>query len=329
MKNRSEKPILLTGSTGFVGTHTARQLVDQGCRVRCLVRKTSDVSRLPSEAEQTVGHLMNYESLKQAVKGCQAVIHVGGIVRARQPREFYLVNRDGTANLTKAAVEAGVGRFVLCSSQAAAGPSTPDRRRRWADPPNPVTEYGKSKLSGEEALQKRAGDMWYCIIRPPAIYGPFDYGFYTLVRWIKWGFKLKLGAGKMPIALIHVADLARVLTLALAANHPSGAVWFATDGGDHTLLEINAAIENALGKRARWITIPEWVAPGIASVIELVAGISGGAALLSRNKLNELTQPAWTCDDTPFREATGFKERFDLYTGWQDTVDWYRANGWI
>ncbi len=338
MKDHSEQDdsgdhplILLTGSTGFVGTHVSRHLVESGFRVRCLVRKTSDTSRLPRGVDLSIGHLLNFESLQEAVRDCQAVMHVGGLVRAKKVREFYHVNRDGTSNLVKAAREAGVERFLLCSSQAAAGPSKPDQRRRWDDPPRPVTDYGRSKLSGEEALQKNAGDMWFGIVRPPAVYGPYDIAFLTLVKWIKFGFKPRLGAsGLKLISLIHAEDLARALTLALTVDHPSGAIWFATDGVDHDMSELMEAIERALGKSARWITIPHWVTPTISYFVEIYAGLRrGDTALLSRSKLNELIQPAWTCEDEPFRLATGYREKYNLADGWAQTVEWYRREGWI
>jgi len=330
MNDRSENsPVLLTGSTGFIGTHTAHHLVDQGFRIRCLVRKTSDTSRLPKNVETVEGHLLNFESLKAAARGCWAVLHVGGIVRAKKARDFYQINRDGTSNLIRAAREIGVERFLLCSSQAAVGPSKPGVRRKWDDPPQPVTDYGKSKLSGEEVLQKRAGDMWHCIVRPPAVYGPWDVGFLTLVKWIKYGFKLRLGDGSMPISIIHAEDLARALTLAISADQPSGTIWFATDGVDHDISALLGAIEQAMDKKARWISIPKWVAPTISSFIELIAGIKGDTALLSRSKLAELTQPAWTCDDEPFRIATGFKEKYNLIDGWAQTVKWYKQEDWI
>jgi nucleoside-diphosphate-sugar epimerase len=115
--------VLVTGGTGFVGTHTVQHLVRQGYVVRCLVRSTSDRSRLPEEVELAEGHLLNFASLQRAAADCWGVIHVGGVVRVRVARDFLRVNRDGTANLTKAAREAGVERFVLCGSQAAAGPT--------------------------------------------------------------------------------------------------------------------------------------------------------------------------------------------------------------
>ncbi len=329
-ENQTEKRLLLlTGSTGFIGTHTAHLLVQQGYRLRCLVRKSSDISRLPKEVELAEGHLLNFESLQQAVRDCWGVMHVGGIIRVKQRRDFYLVNRDGTANMVKAAREAGVKRFLLCSSQAAAGPSVPGERRNWDELPEPVTDYGKSKLAGEEAVQKGAGDMWRCIVRPPSVYGPWDRAFLTLVKWVRRGFKLRLGDGKMPFSIIHGADLARALVMAMEADHPSGAIWFTTDGRDHTIPEIMEIIEEALEKEARWVTIPEWVAPVVARGIELLAEMRGDKALLSRDKLNELSQPAWTCNDEPFRAATGFIEMFNLNEGMYQTVRWYKQQGWI
>ena len=329
MNDLSNRLIFLTGATGFVGTHTARVLLETGYRVRCLVRPTSDRSRLLKEAELVEGHLNDTEALRRAVEGCWGVMHIGGVVRVRDTEDFYRTNRDGTANLVKASREAGVERFLLCSSQAASGPSTVLRRRQADDPPAPVTEYGKSKLAGERTLQDDGGDMWYAIIRPPAVYGPYDVAFLSFVRWVKYGVKIRLGSGEMPFALIHVEDLARALTLAISADHPSGAIWYATDGIDHSLNSLGIAVEAAVGKKAIWITIPSMIAPMIASAIEKISKLRGETALLSRQKLLELTQPAWTCDDTPLRKAVGYKERFDLSNGIAQTVEWYRKEGWI
>lgn len=328
-KDSSSQRILITGATGFVGVHTAWELVERGYRLRCLVRKTSDISRLPPDVELITGHLLDFPSLQEAVKDCWGVIHIGGIVRARDLREFYRVNRDGTANLVRAAREGSVRRFLLCSSQAAGGPSTPERKRKVSDPDAPVTDYGRSKLAGERALREGAGDMWWAVIRPPAVYGPWDYAFLTVVYWVKHHIKLKLGDGEMPFMLIHSADLARALTLGLAADAPSSSIWYATDGAEHTQIELSRAVEEALGKRAVWITIPVFVAPLVASLIEFISNLRGKTALLSRQKLLELTQPAWTCDDQPFRAATGFIPQFDLFSGMKNTVEWYKEQGII
>lgn len=322
-------PVFLTGGTGFVGVHTANALVERGYRVRCLVRQGSDVGRLPPGVELVRGDLEDETALRNGVKDVSGVIHISGIVRAWSEEEFLRVNRDGVARLAAIAGEAGVKRFVLCSSQAAGGPSTPERRRTIDEPPAPVTRYGRSKLAGEEALKANAGEMSWAIVRPPAVYGPHDYAFLTLVRWARWGFKLKVGPGEMPFAMIHGEDLGRAMVQALeAVDHPR-ATWYATDGVDHSLIDLSEAIESALGRKAAWLTVPLWAAPIVTGAIENLARLRKEPALLSRQKLIELTQPAWTCDDSPFREQTGFRNRYNLREGMAQTLDWYRQKGWI
>ncbi|NQU04833.1 MAG: NAD-dependent epimerase/dehydratase family protein [Calditrichaeota bacterium] len=321
------KRILLTGATGFVGTHTVHHLVEQGYQVRCLVRKSSDTSRLPAEVEIVEGHLLNFVSLLEATRNCWGVMHVAGVVRVKQMRDFFRINSDGTANLVKAARERNIERFMLCSSLAASGPSKPGYRRKWDDKPEPVTNYGKSKLAGEKTLVDNAGDMWFTIVRPPAVYGPWDAAFLMLVRWVKYSWKLRLGDGSMPFSIIHGSDLARAMTLAFEADQPSGKIWYATDGADHDLQELLSIIEEVMLKQARWLSIPVVLAPLIAHLIEIFAKVRGGSALLSRDKLIELTQPAWTCDDQPLRDVTGYQESYSLAEGMRQTIEWYMEQG--
>ncbi len=328
MTSRNNHLILLTGGTGFVGNHTAKALLDSGCRVRCLVRPTSDRSRMPDSIEFVEGDVTDHASLTHAVAGCWGVVHAGGLVKANDKQDFYRVNRDGTANLVRAARDTDVKRFVLCSSQAAGGPSV-DHRRQASDLPAPVTEYGKSKLAGEKVLQTEAGDMWHCIIRPPAVYGPYDVAFLSLVRGIKYHVKLGIGSRNNKYAIIHGEDLAQALMLGLSVDCPSGMVWYATDGVDHTTEELGTVVEIAMNRKAVWITIPKAVAIAIAGLNEMLSKLRGSPALLSREKINELTQTAWTCDDKPFRDITGFKEKYNLFDGMVQTVKWYKDQGWI
>jgi len=242
--------------------------------------------------------------------------------------DFYRVNRDGTENLVRVARKAGLSRFLYCSSQAAAGPATGSDPRTALDPPTPITDYGKSKLAGEEAVKLAAGDMWWCIIRPPAVYGPLDLSFLPYIRGIKAGVKLRIGKG-MKFSLIYVSDLARALILALENRQSSGAIWFVTDGEAHTDLEIAEVVEQALNKHALAVNIPLWIAYGAAGINELLGKIRATPAFFSWQKVSELSSPNYTCDDRSFRRLTGFKSELDVRTGFKLTVDWYRSHGWL
>ncbi len=297
--------------------------------MRCLVRATSDRSRLPDGVEYVEGDVTSRKSMIEAVKDCFGVVHVGGVVKVRHKKDFYTVNRDGTENLVKAAQDEGVRRFVLCSSQAAGGPAHDDSRRKPDDTPEPVSEYGKSKLAGEDVLHKYAGDMWSCIIRPPAVYGPYDVAFLSFVRGVKYGVKLNIGSKNNKFALIHGADLARALILGLSADCSAGKIWYATDGADHRVEQLGTAVEKAMNRKAVNLNIPVRIARFTAYINEILSGIMGNTALLNREKIIELTQPNWTCDDSDFRTVTGYKEQYNLMDGMKQTVDWYREHGWL
>ncbi len=322
------KLLFVTGATGLVGTHTVRLLAERGFRLRCLVRPTSNRSRLPQQLELVEGHLLDKQVLNRAVEGCEGVLHIGGVIKVKKTSDFYRINGEATALLAEAANRAGVKRFVLVSSQAAAGPAANSGRRSTTDRPAPVTAYGRSKLAGEQALAEKSDAMWWNIIRPPAVYGPEDYAFLPLVKAVKRGFKLRLGK-PIRFSLIHAADLAQALLLTLTSDLPSGGIWYATDGREHDDGEMTQLIAEALGVRAVTIVIPRWSAYGIAALLETWGKLTGSAVLLSRDKVLEISQRNYTCDDRPFREATGFANEYSLREGLAETVQWYIEKGLI
>src|SRR5574340_25657 len=192
---------LVTGATGFVGSHLAERLVGEGWQVRCMVRRTSSLRWLPPGVETVYGELASGEGVGEAVHGADAVFHVAGVTKARRAAEFYEGNVRATANLLEAAGD--VPRFVHVSSLAAAGPGADLSED---NPPRPVSDYGRSKLEAEKLARGRA-----VIIRPPVVFGPRDTDVLQIFRAVNRGRMVRIGRRDSFFSFIYVKDLAEAL----------------------------------------------------------------------------------------------------------------------
>ncbi|MFD3583631.1 NAD-dependent epimerase/dehydratase family protein [Streptomyces sp. NPDC058683] len=292
--------ILLTGATGFVGRRLAPYLLDRGHHVTALVRPATSpaaVRQLQARGVEPIGEPT------AALGEADAVVHLAAATRARTAQDFRRANVEGTrALLTAAAALDTPPTVVLCSSLAAAGPSTPGRPRTEADPPAPVSDYGRSKLGAETVVRGFAERVPAVIVRPPVVYGPGDTAFLpTLTAMVRAGVGVR-PAGRAAYCLIHVDDLCAALTLALTAGHrvsphnPVPGVYHACDGTPRTWPEICRHLASALGRRAPLLLpLPRPVLHTAAALCELAVRPWGGQALLNRDKARELGQASWTC----------------------------------
>ncbi|HEX8911309.1 MAG TPA: NAD-dependent epimerase/dehydratase family protein, partial [Humisphaera sp.] len=221
------KTVFVTGTTGFVGSHTAQLFLELGWRVKALVRRPDKPGLLPAGAEVVGGDLLEPAAYRRALEGCDAVLHVAGLVKARRLAEYMAVNAAGAEAVARAAGEAcPAAMFVLVSSQAAAGPARDGSPVRETDPPRPVSWYGASKLEGERLVERAAKGPW-CVVRPSVVYGPGDPGVLELFRTVQGGFAPIVAGGRTRVQLIAVADLAKVLVAACERPGLSGRRGFA------------------------------------------------------------------------------------------------------
>jgi nucleoside-diphosphate-sugar epimerase len=150
---------LVTGGTGFIGSHLTEALIRKGVQVRCLLRKTSDSKWLKSLPMEFVhGDFNDRTSLENAVRGVDWVLHLAGVTKAIKEETYFEANGLGTENLIHACLENNprLQKFIYISSQAAAGPSRNGRNKKELDPCEPVSIYGRSKREGEEIVLTHA-----------------------------------------------------------------------------------------------------------------------------------------------------------------------------
>ena len=172
---------LVTGATGFIGSHLVEELLKGGHRVTCLVRKTSNLQWINGLNVRLIyGDCTIKESLLNAVADFDYIFHLAGLTKAANERDFFSANALGTENLVSAVIEKNpdTKRFVYLSSLAAAGPSCDGTPAKEAGEPKPVSAYGRSKLEGERIVMRHKNTIPVTVIRPPAVYGPRDKDFY-------------------------------------------------------------------------------------------------------------------------------------------------------
>ncbi len=325
--------VLVTGATGFLGSHIAEQLARDGHAVRVLARRTSDRSFLRGiEVEEALGDVTQPDTLPAAVEGVDAVVHAAGLVKARSAAEFEAVNAGGTANLLSALEPADhIRRFVLISSLAAHGPSEDGRPRPVGAEPAPVTAYGRSKLQAEELVRSWAGNgRSVAIIRPPVIYGPRDRELLPFFKLARRRLAFLLGDGANSISLVYVEDAARAAVLATAASDEAPCVTYTLDDGAvYTWRELLAAVERAVGRKTLRVPSPPWAFSAAALVSEAYGRLRGRAVIFTRDKVREMRQRYWVCSHEEISRDLGWQPQVGLSEGIPLTAAWYRQHRWL
>lgn len=319
---------LVTGGTGFIGSHLVEALVRRGWEVAALARSSGKAELLAGLGARPVrGDLRRASDLESAVQRQAVVFHVAGLVKARNEAEFLEVNRDGTRRLIETAARAGARRFVLVSSLAAAGPSRAGQRRADDEPPAPVTAYGRSKLAAERAVD--SVDLPATIVRPPMVYGPRDVEVLKVFRMASRGMALVFGDGLQELSAVHVDDLVEALISVATSDAASGRTYCACHPEIFTSGEFVRAVGRAVGREVRPFGLPPGLARVVLRVTGAAAALAGRATVLNRDKANEFLARAWTGNPEPLARETGWKARLDLEAGLAATAEWYRKQGWL
>jgi nucleoside-diphosphate-sugar epimerase len=323
---------LVTGATGFIGSHLVEALVRQGAQVKCLVRNKNRLGWVRnSPVEYVVGDCREKTSLVQAVQDVDWVFHLAGATTAVSEKTYFEVNGLGTENLVYACIKnnPGLKKFIYLSSQAAAGPNRSGGGKKESDPCEPVSPYGKSKLLGEELALARAGELPLVILRPCAVYGPRDKGFYTLFKSLSRHIKPCLSDHNQQISMCYVEDLVRAILLAGETQTESGEIFFLADGHDYRMEEIGEIFAQAMEINALNLRLPGQLLFCMAFLAECVAKVTGKPSLISRGKVKEMLCRNWLCNIEKARAILGFTPLIALAQGAALTVAWYKKENWL
>jgi nucleoside-diphosphate-sugar epimerase len=308
--------VAVTGGTGFIGGRVVARLRREGWRVRALARR-SNPSLADAGAEVVHGNLEDQSSLRALVKSARAVIHCAGAISACGRNEFVRVNRDGTAHLAAAILaQPEPPRLLLMSSLAAREPS--------------LSSYAASKRMAEEAVhQTLSGKADFCLVRPPAVYGPGDRSTLPIFRQMYKGL-LFVPAANARFSLLYVEDLAEIVAQLLQRPRWDGLVIEPDDGsGGYRWGDLARIAGGHLDRRVRTVPVPR-LAMWLPAVLAQLQGFAmRRAPKLSLGKLRELYHSDWVCRCTGAALLPAGLQRVTFDNGFAATLAWYMQRKWL
>ena len=324
--------VLVTGATGFIGSHLADALLARGCRVHCLVRETSKLEWLDtSRIILHTGDLQHPETVHDCLGEVDYVFHCAGVTRAKNREAYFQNNARNCIPFYRSCVEHGkkIKAVVHISSLAAVGPTPPEQKVDEDTACQPLTYYGQSKLAGEEIALEYASELPMMILRPPVVYGEREVNFFTYLKAIRWGLAIKIGTGHRTLSLIYVKDLVDAMIQAAAAPDPQRNLFFITDGDVYSWEDVAHAAMKALEVRARTLIIPVSLMGCAALLSEVFSKMANRTPLIDRQRMIDLRQSSWTASSDRFFNHYSFHPRFDLSQGLKQTCIWYKEQGWL
>lgn len=297
------KPVItLTGAGGFIGRHIQQALLSAGFDLIALVRPNSrNGPHIDPRCEVVETNLDNPRVLDRVLQRTTAVIYGAGAVRGRELADFEPANVHGIKHVMQALAQLEEPPPILfISSLAASKPG--------------LSNYAQSKFSGEVTVAQFDQIPW-CIIRPPAIYGPGDKEMRPLLDWARRGLVPIVGPRNQRVSLLHVSDL--VQAIVAWVRHPEACAkktFTIHDGkpGGYDWPTIAAA---GGSRDPRLLVIPPFVLRGLARANWILSGWFGYAPMLTPGKTRELQEEEWICDNAAFHAATQWEPQVDLKEG--------------
>ena len=325
--------ILVTGGTGFIGSHLLERLVQsplcsgsRNAAVRCLIRPKAVPRKLPAGVQPAPGDLARGEGLEAALENVDIVIHLAGVTKALRPADYYAGNARATENLARVVSRRPI-RLVHVSSLAAVGPS-PDGNPLDEDAEtHPISHYGKSKKEAESIVRRLVPTA--VIVRPPVVYGPRDTDVLQILKSVSRGLLVQISGGERWFSAIYVGDLVDGLLAAACSSKAGGRTYFLTHPEPVSWSELGQAAARIMSRRPRVLRVPLPLARALGFGAELWTALTRRPGILSRDKVLEAGCRWWLCDSRRAATELGFQARTPIESGLASTLAWYKEAGWL
>lgn len=323
---------LVTGASGFVGSHMVDYLLSKNMNVKVLTRKGSKLKWFDnSKVEVYDCGFYDESGLKEAVKDCHYIFHIGGVIKAKNTQGYFEGNQQVTRNLLNAVKEASksLKRFVFVSSQAAVGPSPTISPIDETWECKPLTDYGRSKLAAEKEVLKEIGNIPLTVCRPPVVYGPRDPEVLLFFKTIKGGLHPLIGFSEKYVSIIHVRDLVEGIYLAALSEKALNQIYFISSDNFYGWNELGKISAELLNKKVIRLRIPEFIVFIVAGISQFLSYFKKEATILNLEKANEMVQKYWICSNEKAKRDFKFKPLIDIREGFKETIKWYIDQGWL
>ncbi len=329
--------ILVTGATGFVGSHLSELLTENGHNVFALVRNPTKAREFNVPGTYIQGSLSSTDEnkwVRELPEKLDAVIHTAGIVHSMNVDQFYTVNAMATQRLILDLKERYQElKFTLISSLAGAGPSNRSEEKVETDTPEPVSDYGKSKKLAERFTKELCPKKWsVSIVRPPMVIGPRDPAVLDIFKMIKGSFIVTAGldGDKNEYSFVCVYDLIQTIVKTLELNHTIPEIYFSSYPQTITTAELYHEIKKQLNKKYLFnLKIPSLLIRILAGIIGFFSKFMKIDIRLTPDKVNELLPKAWTCNSQKSRDQLSQKYEWSLEKTIAITLKDYKNRNWL
>lgn len=343
--------ILVTGASGFIGSFIVEEALRRGFQTWAGMRKSSSKQYLTDKqirfVELDMGHRdvlqKQLAACMEEFGGWDVVVHAAGATKCIHREDFFRTNTQGTRNLVDALCELQMvpKRFVFISSLSVYGAirekavreATPDNPWIYSpiseqDTPHPNTAYGESKLEAERYL-KSLPDFPYVILRPTGVYGPREKDYFVMAQSIRQHVDFTVGSRPQEITFVYVKDLVQAVFLAIE-KEVVGREFFISDGAVYHSTEFSDLIVEELGRP--WvcrIKAPVWFLRVVCTLVGSLSARMGRTATLNQDKFHILCQRNWQCEVKPAYTELGYRPEYPLKRGVEETIAWYKKEGWL